>query len=528
MIGAVFSGTPIHIRIYTPDSRVMPVKLVNVELPFKPIWDRELIINEQSKDAFCQAIAHQLNAEVDENNEEEIPYFFDQRGILYKMDGDDKADKLVIPKSFVEKAIHDFHNLPMAGHPGQAKTLSFIQSRLYWPGMRIDINKYISSCDACNRRKTPPHFKPAPLQPFPEILEPFERTAMDIVGPLVTSLHGNKYLLTFQDHFTKYPEAIPISDQTAETVAKIFVTHIVARHGAPKILITDQGTNFVSKLFKEVCNLLNIEKIQTTAYHPQSNGVIERSHRVFKDMLSHYISQSQQDWDEWIPYVLLAYRSQVHSSTGYTPFFLLHGRDIVLPFDDILKAKTIKYDVSTNYASELMARLNQVFVYVRENMQKSKDKVNHYFNKKSKEKLFELGDLVYLHDLSSKLKISKKIAKPWIGPYRIIEIKGPVNYRIKELGSRKELIVHVNRLKLYKSHNSIDDGTSSEGENEPNHLANQNLTPGVVEIPNEEIVDEVQKATLNLLPERIIIEQIMQPAVAAPPVGPPIVEPPVN
>lgn len=103
---------------------------------------------------------------------------------------------------------------------------------------------------------------------------------MDVVGPLPVTKRGNKYILTLQDAFTRYPEAVAIPDQKSETVARVFVADFIARHGVPKYLVTDRGTNFVSDLFKNVCELLGTNKIQTTAYHPMCNGRIERFHRT--------------------------------------------------------------------------------------------------------------------------------------------------------------------------------------------------------------------------------------------------------
>lgn len=286
---------------------------------------------------------------------------------------------------------------------------------------------------------------------------------MDVCGPFVTSYQGNKYLLTFQDAFTKYVEAFPMPDQKSETIAKIFVTEIISRHGTPKQLLTDQGTNFISKLMKDICKLLQIEKLQTTPFHPQSNGMIERSHRVFKDVISHYVSRSQQDWDSWIPYVLMSYRFNIHSATGYTPFLLLYGRDPIFPFDDIIRPQSVKYDSDHNYVSELLGRLNNVYTTVRENLKTARDKQTYQYNKKSKDRNFYLGQLVYLHDPAIGTGLSKKLTKPWKGPYRIIEIKGPVTYRVKKLNSHKEVIVHANRLKpcSYDNYSESDQPTDA-------------------------------------------------------------------
>lgn len=481
----IFRNTSIKIKILLRKNATIPVYLISEEPPFIPVWDRELLKIEQSKDNFCKTIIQEL-----EQSEEEDapPYYLDTDSLLYKTETTTGRDLLVIPKTYVNKALHDFHDLPLAGHPGQTRTLSFIRNRLYWPNMKKDVINYVSSCNICNQRKTSPHFRSAPLQEFPKLLEPFERTAMDIVGPFITSDDGNKYLLTFQDHFTKYPEAIPIPNQSAETVARVFVTHIIVRHGSPRQLITDQGANFVSKLFKEVCKLLQIEKIQTTAYHPQSNGVLERSHKVFKDMISSYIKNSQRDWSTWIPYVLLAYRSHVHRSTGYTPFFLMHGRDMILPFDDVLKPKKVKYDIDTNYASEMMLRLQKALEHVSKVMsERSKDRARD-FNKKAKERTFELGDLVYLYDPAHKVGISKKLTRPWSGPFRIVKVLGPVTYKIRKVGTRQEQVVHVNRLKPFISNDQIPPDLTEEENIEANNPIADSEDSADFDLPQFDII----------------------------------------
>lgn len=129
------------------------------------------------------------------------------------------------------------------------------------------------------------------VQNFPEVAAPGLRMQMDTVRPLTPTKSGNKYILTCIDAFSRYPEIIAMPDQKAETVARMFVKPVICRHGCPAVLVTDNGANFVSALMKNVCKLLAIDKIHTTAYHSQSNGVIERYHRTLKDMLYHSIDR---------------------------------------------------------------------------------------------------------------------------------------------------------------------------------------------------------------------------------------------
>ncbi|GLV41715.1 uncharacterized protein CBL_20468 [Carabus blaptoides fortunei] len=144
-----------------------------------------------------------------EQNPESNEFYVDEDELVLKVQGkDEQKDRLVIPKTLVNKFIHDYHDLPYAGHQGVTKTYHLMKTRMYWQNMNQDIKDYIKKCHSCNKRKTT-NLKPAPLERFQEITCAFQLTAMYIVGPFVTSDSGNRYVLIFQDYFIKYPEAIP-------------------------------------------------------------------------------------------------------------------------------------------------------------------------------------------------------------------------------------------------------------------------------------------------------------------------------
>lgn len=172
--------------------------------------------------------------------------------------------------------------------------------------MSTDVEDYVRKCSSCATRKSPKNLK-VPLAESPEPNEPFELVSLDIVGPLPTSRAGNKYLLTFIDHFSRYAEAIPLPDQTAESVAGAFAKNILTRHGTPLQLLTDQGRNFEAALFRHTCKMLGIKKLRTSAYHPEGNGRLERFHRTLTDSISHFVRRDGKDWDKWVPYALMAY-----------------------------------------------------------------------------------------------------------------------------------------------------------------------------------------------------------------------------
>lgn len=145
-----------------------------------------------------------------------------------------------------------------------------------------------------------------------------QKCALDIVGSLPVMNSGSKYLLTFQDSLTKFSKALPIPNQKTATVAKKFVTKIVREHGILGEILTDQESNFVSELLKNVCKLVHINKIQTTASHPKSNRALERSYQTLAKYICHYVNEDQSDWDEWAPYAMFAYNTTPHTALHHS------------------------------------------------------------------------------------------------------------------------------------------------------------------------------------------------------------------
>jgi len=159
------------------------------------------------------------------------------------------------------------HDPVYVAHPGIKRTYSLIALRFWWPGMRKSIEGFVNSCDLCQWRKGSREFV-APLGEVEEPTAPFQVVSLDITGPYVTTARGNKYIPTFTDHITKYVEAFPLPNQTAETCARIYATQIVTRHGTGSQLITDQGRSFMSSFFQDTCKILAIRTTRTTSYYP--------------------------------------------------------------------------------------------------------------------------------------------------------------------------------------------------------------------------------------------------------------------
>lgn len=377
-------------------------------------------------------------------------YEKDNEGYLYYIDNKGRR-RLIVPKENRIKIMEAYHDTPFGGHQGIDRTTDIIKERYYWKNMDKDIENYVQTCKKCNERKTSAIDRaPVPMKITTPLTRPFQKVALDIVGPLPKTHAGNQYILTFQDHFSKYPEAFPLPDQKATTIAKIFVEEIICRHGTPEKILTDQGTNFTSELFQEMCNLLNIEKLQTTAYHPASNGIVERSHQTIMAGLSQFIDEDQRNWDVWLPYVMMVYRSTPHSTTKYSPYYLLHGREMRLPTDWI--REEIQQDLSEDdLVQEIKQRMKLANQRVIDSTQQRKENSKLQYDLKAREKKFKIGDRVLLHQPLVRRGRSKKLVKPWVGPYTVIEINSDVNITIKK--GKHVQKVHINRVKPFRERN---------------------------------------------------------------------------
>ena len=203
--------------------------------------------------------------------------FFRKNGLLFRNwtpPGRDRetVQQLVLPLTCRQEILHIAHTIPLAGHLGRDKTAQRILRRFYWPTLYKDVAEYCRSCSECQKAGSR-GVRRAPLIPLPIMGEPFERMAMDIVGPLPRSRAGHKYILVTCDYATCYPDAIPLRSIDAEHIADELVK-LFSHVGIPKEILTDQGSNFASQLLMEIYQLLHVHPIRTTPYHPQTDGLV--------------------------------------------------------------------------------------------------------------------------------------------------------------------------------------------------------------------------------------------------------------
>jgi len=198
-----------------------------------------------------------------------------------------------------ENLIIENHTSAIGGHKGVTKTYNRIRPHYFWKNMKTDIQNFIRKCKDCQLKKLTrvKTKQPMIITDTPEAA--FDKVALDIMGPLPITLEGNQYILTIQDLLTKYSVAIPLREATSLSIKDAFTKYFICIYGAPKAILTDQETNFLSALMRALTKKCNIQHFKTTAYHPQSNGSIERSHHVIMEYLRTQVNK-EENLDDYI------------------------------------------------------------------------------------------------------------------------------------------------------------------------------------------------------------------------------------
>ena len=419
----------------------------------KSPWDEQSIKLSQSKDNDLQFLLNWLTNQHSPSEEEFLladkrqkfyfinkNQFFLSGDIIYKKGLE--QDLLVVPKELVNKVFNLCHDNPCAAHPGISRTKNRIQQQFFWYGMGGDTKAYVQGCTTCNQNKSANRKNKFPLQ-MNHAGIPMEKVHMDFIGPLPKSKLGNEYILVIIDQFTKWVECIPLPNQEAETSARAAINDFFCRFGCPLILVTDQGRNFESNLFKEVCKLLQIHKSRTTAYRPSANGQVERVNRTLMASIRCYINKNPDNWDEKLSLITSALRSSVNRNTGFTPNRLMLGREINIPADILLPQPDGQVMGTYEYVKKLQESLHSAHEIARTTLKGQLKRAKLDYDIRAKTTTFKVGDTVYYLDNARK----DKLHPIWIGPCLIITVISPCVFKIM-INNRSEKIVNHDMLKM--------------------------------------------------------------------------------
>ncbi|XP_069176135.1 uncharacterized protein [Procambarus clarkii] len=448
-LNTLFDSPPI------PQVTSSPAPDPPVPMPVPECWTLASLLEEQRKDPQVQKLANTIQFPTKGGD----LYVWSNEVLCHRCppkypQSTEVGKQIVVPAVFRSKLLETAHADRFAGHGGVSKTFHRLAKCFYWPHMKKDVRRFCKTCHACQMAwKANLPVPKAPLCPIPSLGEPFEHLILDIVGPLPPSTSGVQYLLTILDRVSRYPEATPLKTITAKVLVKPLLW-FVSRYGLPKTIQTDQGSNFMSRLFRQQIVDLGIQQITSSAYHPKSQGALERFHQTLKSMLRKFCHDRQNKWVEDLPYLLFAVRSVPNESLGISPFEMIYGHSVRSPLevarDHWLDEKTV-VDV-VDWLSTIKGRLFSAWEMAKKTLKDTQKTTKSRYDKRTKQRDFLVGDLV----LVCTPTVTRSLSAKFVGPYQVMRKVTSNNYLLNTPDRRKkETLVHVNMIKKYEGQDTL-------------------------------------------------------------------------
>ena len=348
-----------------------------------------------------------------------------------------------------------YHDHALGGHMSRDRLINILSNRFYWPKLYQDAKDYVRSCEACQKVKTTRPLSNGLLNPI-EVTRPFQLVGVDIVI-LRPTTNRNKYILVTIDYFTNWVEAVPMKNQSAEECTKAFFSSVISRHGCPEELMSDSGTQFLSGTFDQFCKDFNLKQRESAPYFHQPNGKVEKFIAFLKSSLALVTSlENKHRWDEMIDHCLLVYRTTVSRMLNDTPFYLIYGRDALLPQDlafgnESINLRGVGVETNQTYQKELVKQMKLAYDNLIQQKQKEQMKYKLYYDRKHEMVTFKIGDEVLkLNEAPTRGPLMPK----WDGPFRIIAKLNNEIYRIEN--EERITTVHVSQIVKYYRRSNVD------------------------------------------------------------------------
>jgi hypothetical protein len=351
---------------------------------------------------------------------------------------------------FKQRLLDEFHNSPISGHMGVDKTLHRLQAQFYWQGMRQDVRQFVAQCIVCQSTKYETKKPGGLLQPLPIPSGIWEDLSLDFITGLPPS-HGNTVILVVVDRFSKGAHfgALPPT-YTAYKVARLFLDMICKHHGLPRSLVSDRDSVFISHFWRELFKLSGTKLRMSTAYHPESDGQTEVLNRSLEQYLRAFVHHKPSLWFNYLPLAEWSYNTSKHSSTGFSPFHIIYGKEPVPIPQYILGTSSVEA------VDSLLAARQDMLQVLHRKLQKVQTVMKAIADKKRRFIEFKEGDFVYLklrpyrqHSLTQ--TPYSKLSKRFYGPYKILERIGNVAYKLALPPSSKlHPVFHCSLLKLHQ------------------------------------------------------------------------------
>jgi Integrase zinc binding domain/Integrase core domain len=431
----------------------------------------------------------------------------DEHGLIYMLhashgqpsDPKEPNIRLVVPLSLQSHVQSLAHSHLLSGHAGVTRSYQRLIEIVWWPSMLRSVYLYIQGCVVCQQRKTT-QLPIRHTQPMRTPSGPWQMVGIDTVGPLPTTERGNKYLVVMIDYFTRMVEVDVLQEQTAEEVLRVFMKNVVCRHGVPQYLLSDKGSPYMSELAQQMYNKIGIHRLHTTAYHPQTNGAVERINGVIKGTLRIWANDALTNWDLMYPFAVFSINTAYHSTLQYTPFFLNYMRQPVMPLDIAMGRESQIWDNYDTYViamSQLIFRTHKDVTAIWEKVNKDREEV---LEKHPPSVEYEQGEKVWLRDDTIKNKLMPK----WLGPYEVTKKCSSIVYELL-VGKHKKM-VNIDRMKRSFNHEQTATRTTLDCERDIGHF--RNLMTASKRIVEEA---ELQQANINIQLEKIAAEAASMP-----------------
>jgi len=413
--------------------------------------DNPILLPEAlSKEAFIAgyksdpvfANAEKLEALLKERTRSGTPLLHEEDGLYFQ------DNKLVVPACLRNQILKDCHESPLAGHMGTHKTLALVGSKFWWRNWRQDVTQYIRECPSCQVMKPLTGKKYGPLMPLGIPNAPWESVSIDFMVGLPPTNRNVDSLMVFVDRLTKMVHLVPTTKSyDAVSCAEAFMSHVWKHHGLPKEFVSDRDKVWTSQFHQELCKLLGIDRCLTTAFHPESDGQVERMNRIVQQVLRHYVSPLADNWDLLLPIVEFAINSAKQESTGASPFQLNYGFNPSSPLDRELEIIAPRYYKPVEYklpsAAEFHVKWTSLLHRAKKLMQQAQNRQKDYFDSRRSEVPSGIGlnKQVLLSTENLRLNVvgSHKFLPRYIGPYKITEV---INRNAFRLELPKEMKVH--------------------------------------------------------------------------------------
>ena len=434
--------------------------LQSLDINCMKVWQ-----TEQGKDPLLQAIIKKLTLnQLPREGSKLRPIvqslsprcFLDDKALLYYF-GNNKnkfiSKKLLVPKTLVLPVLSESHGSSISGHWAEEITINKLLASYFWPSMVADVHNFIQRCPTCYIQQDKTGLRSrTKITPLSTPTHPNHRVHADLVGPL-RSVTEHHWVLSITDALTKYTVLVPLKTKEAQEVAQAIVNHWILIFGPFQILMTDMGAEFTANITKSIMEYFRIKTKTTSSYHPSANGQAERVHRSMANYLTTYSNTLGTDWCQFLPSLQYSLNTKVHSSTGFSPHFLMFGVHPHQPW----RTSPTRPNYSENEAIQRLNLIEFAIKMVKDNDHEAKAAFQKAYNKSKKAKTFNVGDFVLVHfpPGTGLTGANKKFTANWRGVYRIRRQLGPTTFLVGKSHGRSTK-VPADRLKSFNSYIHLD------------------------------------------------------------------------